>query len=144
MSSSKSTLVLFRFLWLLFKLLNGLASLHGGENFKISISSISKRIGPRSTSKLFLNIYTHVCIMYVIYIYIFKQLYLVLKASHWWTNNLSARHNNHQKVYSIMLSLIWHHLCMVHFHSFWSLKSHYFLKLAWPTALTWNQSDSWK
>ena len=141
MSSSKSALVLFRFLWLLLKLLNGLVSLHGRKNFNIPISSISKRIGPRSTFKLFLNIYKHVCIMYVIYIYIyiymciciyiyiylFKQLYLVLKASHWWTNNLSARHSNHQKVYSIMLSLIWHHLHMVHFYSFWSLKSHYFL-----------------
>ena len=27
------------------------------------------------------------------------------------------------KIYSIMLSLIWHHLCMVHFHRFESLMS---------------------
>ena len=37
---------------------------------------------------------------------------------------LSTRYNNHQKVYSIMVSLIWWcHFCRDHFHSFESLTS---------------------
>ena len=35
-----------------------------------------------------------------------KQLDLVLKVSCRRTDNLSARYNNHQKIYSIMVSLI--------------------------------------
>ena len=52
-----------------------------------------------------------------------KQIYLVLKVSCRQTNNLSARYNDHQKIYSIMVSLIRRHLCRVHFHSFQSLAS---------------------
>ena len=35
-----------------------------------------------------------------------KQLYLVLKVSCRRTDNLSARYNDHQRIYSIMISLI--------------------------------------
>ena len=58
-----------------------------------------------------------------------KQLYLVLKISCRQTDNLSARYNDHQKIYSIVASLIWRHLCRVHFHGFRSLtnaRNHYF------------------
>ena len=50
-----------------------------------------------------------------------RQLYLILKVSCRWTYNLSARYNDHQKIYSIMVSLIRHHLCIVPFNSFRSL-----------------------
>ena len=33
------------------------------------------------------------------------------------------RYNDHQKIYSTMVFLIWRHLCRVHFHSFRSLTS---------------------
>ena len=55
-------------------------------------------------------------IIYIQYIYIYIYIYIlweevnvkqaILKISCWRTNNLSARYNDHQKIYSVMLSLI--------------------------------------
>ena len=70
-------------------------------------------------------IYVYILNIYIIYIYYCgeednaKQLYLVFKVSYRRTDNLSARYNDHQKIYS---------LCRVHLHSFRSLsaaRNHY-------------------
>ena len=52
-----------------------------------------------------------------------KQLYLVLKVSCRRTDNIQPGTTIIQKIYSIMVSLIWCHLCRVHFHSFRRLTS---------------------
>ena len=50
------------------------------------------------------------------------------------------------KIYSIMVSLIWHHLCRVHFHRFQSLTSamgHYLPNHHKKTLIPKNQLNSW-
>ena len=71
---------------------------------------------------IYIYIYTYI---YNIYKYIIlreeddaRQLYLIFKVSCWRTYNLSARYNDHQKIYSIMVSLIRRHSCIVPFNSF--------------------------
>ena len=54
-----------------------------------------------------------------------KQFYnfLVFEVSCRWTYNLSASYNDSQKIYSVMVSLMWYHLYRIHFHNFGSFTS---------------------